>query len=128
TSLGFALLQADTASAACGFVPRAGDDTFICDSGMSAGGLSDPDGNNTLLFPDAGSGTLDGDVAFGAGTDRIEMNSGTITGAVNQGGGNDSFEIDEGVVLGGVQQLSGTDDFRMTGGTINSLNQGDELD
>jgi autotransporter family porin len=111
TSLLVALLHANPAEAACSFAPTAGDDTFICDSGTSVGGLSDLAGNNTLLFPNAGTGILDGNVEFGPGTDRIEMNSGTITGIVNQGDGADSFEINNGTVIGNVQQGSGTDDF-----------------
>ncbi|SFU07548.1 outer membrane autotransporter barrel domain-containing protein [Mesorhizobium sp. YR577] len=128
TSIGIAFLQAAPAMAACTFVPTAGNDTFVCDSGISAGGLTDLLGNNTLQFPDAGTGTLNGNVSFGDGTDRIEMNSGTITGAVDQGGGADSFIISGGTVTGNVQQGGGIDDFQMTGGVIQSLNQGDALD
>ncbi len=114
--------------AACTFVPTAGNDTFICDSGISPGGLTDLLGNNTLQFPDAGTGTLNGNVTFGDGADRIEMSSGTITGGVAQGGGADSFIISDGTVTGNVQQGGGIDDFQMTGGVIQSLNQGDALD
>ena len=98
----------DPAWAACTFAPTAGDDSFVCDSGTSLGGLTDLGGNNLLLLPSGGSGTLDGDVVFGAGEDRVDVHSGTITGNVQEG--------------------SGVDDFRMTGGQIQSLNQGDNLD
>ncbi|CAD0217047.1 autotransporter domain-containing protein (plasmid) [Agrobacterium fabrum] len=92
------------------------------------GGLTDTGGNNTLLLPSAGTGTVAGNVTFGAGADRIEIYSGTINGAVVQGDGSDAFVISGGAVTGNVQQGSGVDDFRMTGGTIQSLNQGDNLD
>jgi outer membrane autotransporter protein len=116
------------AIAACVFTPTPGDDTFMCDSGTSAGGLSDTAGNNSLLLPDGGTGTVAGSVSFGAGADRIEVHSGTINGGVDQGAGADSFVISGGTVTGNVQQASGSDDFRMTGGQIQSLNQGDNLD
>lgn len=127
-SLGSAILQPDTAMAACSFSPTIGDDTFVCDSGISAGGLTDTNGNNTLLLPSGGTGTINGNVTFGAGTDRIEVHSGTIAGNVVQGDGADAFVITGGNVTGNIQQGSGIDDFRMTGGEIGSLNQGDALD
>ena len=127
-SLGLTFFQNSAAEAACTFVPSVGDDIFICDSGASPGGLSDLAGNNTLLFPGGGTGTLNGNVAFGAGADRIEMQSGTITGTVDQGAGADTFVISGGIVIGNVQQGAGIDDFQMTGGQIQSLNQGDGLD
>ncbi len=103
-SIGSALLQPVTAEAACSFFPTLGDDAYICDSGTSAGGLTDTSGNNSLVLPTGGTGTINGDVVFGPGTDRIEIHSGTITGNVQQG--------------------SGIDDFQMTGGEIGSLNRG----
>ena len=106
-SIGLALLDPVTAEAACAFSPTSGDDAYICDSGTS-GGLSDLDGNNSLVLPAGGTGTIDGNVIFGPGTDRVEIHSGTITGNVEQG--------------------SGIDDFQMTGGEIGSLHQGDALD
>ncbi|MEO3998019.1 autotransporter domain-containing protein [Mesorhizobium sp. CAU 1732] len=117
-----------TAEAACSFAPTPGNDVFLCDSDTFIGNLNDPGGSNTLLFPAAGTGTIDGGVTFGNGADRIEMDSGRITGDVNQGSGNDSFIISGGTVDGNIQQGSGLDDFQMTGGVIGSLNQGDELD
>ena len=128
TSPGLAFFQNSAAHAACIFVPAAGDDTFICDSGTSPAGLTDLAGSNTLLFPGGGTGNLNGNVVFGAGADRIEMQSGMITGTVDQGDGNDTFDISAGTVTGNVQQGSGIDDFRMTGGQIQSLSQGDNLD
>jgi hypothetical protein len=46
------------------FVPGIGDDTFVCDSGTSPGGLTDLNGSNTLLLPDGGAGSIDGNVAL----------------------------------------------------------------
>ncbi|WP_425960457.1 autotransporter outer membrane beta-barrel domain-containing protein [Rhizobium nepotum] len=125
---GLFFLSTTPADAACSFLPTPGNDTYICDSGTSIGGLSDLSGDNTLFLPAAGTGTIAGNVTFGAGADRIEIYSGSINGAVVQGDGNDSFVISGGTVTGNVQQGSGIDDFRMTGGTIQSLNQGDNLD
>ncbi len=122
------LLPNSVALAACVLTPTPGNDTFTCDSGSSGGGLTDTSGDNTLTFPAGGSGTLSGNVTFGSGSDRIDMQSGTVTGAVDQGGGNDFFVIGAGTVAGNVQQGAGIDDFRMTGGQIGSLNQGDALD
>ncbi len=123
-----AWLAAFPAAAACVFVPTVGDDLFVCDSGASVGGLTDLGGNNTLSLPDAGTGTVSGNVVFGAGRDTIDMRSGTIAGAVDQGAGADLFTISGGTVTGNVQQGLGIDDFRMTGGVIQSLSQGDSLD
>ncbi|MDH7791322.1 autotransporter outer membrane beta-barrel domain-containing protein [Ochrobactrum sp. AN78] len=122
------ILKTDPALAACSFTPTSGNDTYICDSGTSVGGLTDTNGNNTLLLPSGGSGTVNGNVTFGAGTDRIEVHSGTIAGNVIQGDGADAFVISGGTVTGNIQQGIGIDDFRMTGGEIGSLNQGDALD
>jgi autotransporter family porin len=125
---GAIFFYSEPVDAACIFTPTAGDDSYICDSGTSVGGLTDTGGNNTLLLPTAGTGTIAGNVTFGAGADRIEIYSGAINGAVVQGDGNDAFVMSGGTVAGNVQQGSGVDDFRMAGGTIQSLNQGDNLD
>lgn len=45
--------------AACALTPGPGNDTFICDSGSSAG-LSDLLGNNSLTLPAGGTGTING--------------------------------------------------------------------
>ncbi|URQ75393.1 MAG: autotransporter outer membrane beta-barrel domain-containing protein [Candidatus Ochrobactrum gambitense] len=127
-TVGVVLLHTGSAQAACSFSPTAGDDVFICDSGASAGGLTDTTGNNTLLLPEGGTGTVNGNVTFGAGTDRIEVHSGSIVGNVDQGSGADAFVITGGSVTGNVQQGAGIDDFQMTGGQIESLNQGDARD
>lgn len=124
----FALLPNSTALAACVLVPSAGNTTFTCDSGDSGGSLTDTSGDNTLNFPAGGTGQVSGNVTFGAGTDRIDMQSGTITGTVDQGDGTDFFTIGGGTVAGNVQQGAGIDDFNMSGGQIGSLNQGDGLD
>ncbi|WP_246675107.1 autotransporter outer membrane beta-barrel domain-containing protein [Mesorhizobium sp. B2-5-3] len=123
-----ALLPNSAAFAACLLVPTAGNDTFICDSGDSGGSLNDLNGDNTLTFPAGGTGQVSGNVTFGVGSDRINMQSGTITGTVDQGGGADFFTIGAGTVIGNVQQGSGIDDFNISGGQIGSLNQGDGLD
>ncbi|MCA0028867.1 autotransporter outer membrane beta-barrel domain-containing protein [Mesorhizobium sp. B263B1A] len=123
-----ALLPNSAAFAACLLVPTAGNDTFICDSGDSGGSLNDLNGDNTLTFPAGGTGQVSGNVTFGVGSDRIDMQSGTITGTVDQGGGADFFTIGAGTVIGNVQQGSGIDDFNISGGQIGSLNQGDGLD
>ena len=59
--------------AACTLTPTAGDDTYVCDSGTSPG-LSDLSGNNRLTMPANGSGVIQGDITFGAGTDYLEVN------------------------------------------------------
>lgn len=123
-----ALLPNSAAFAACVLVPSPGNDTFTCDSGDSGGNLTDTGGDNTLNFPAGGTGQVSGNVTFGVGTDRINMQSGTITGTVDQGGGTDFFTIGAGTVAGNVQQGAGIDDFNMSGGQIGSLNQGDGLD
>jgi outer membrane autotransporter protein len=116
------------AFAACVLAPTGGNDSYVCDSGDSGGGLTDTGGNNTLTFPAGGTGQVSGNVTFGVGTDRIDMQSGTITGTVDQGGGPDFFTIGGDTVTGNVQQGAGVDDFNMSGGQIGSLNQGDGLD
>lgn len=123
-----ALLPNSTAFAACALVLPAGNTAYICDSGDSGGSLTDTSGDNTLTFPTAGTGQISGNVTFGTGIDRIDMQSGTITGTVDQGGGTDFFTIGGGTVVGNVQQGAGIDDFNMSGGQIGSLNQGDALD
>jgi len=122
------LLPNSAALAACVLIPSAGNTTFTCDSGDSGGSLTDASGDNTLTFPAGGTGQVSGNVVFGAGTDRINMQSGTITGTVDQGDGTDFFTIGGGTVTGNVQQGAGIDDFNMSGGQIGSLNQGDGLD
>ncbi|RUX96559.1 autotransporter outer membrane beta-barrel domain-containing protein [Mesorhizobium sp. M7D.F.Ca.US.004.01.2.1] len=124
----FALLPNSAAFAACVLGPSAGNTVYTCDSGSSGGSLADADGDNTLNFPAGGTGQISGNVTFGVGTDRIDMQSGTITGTVDQGGGTDFFTIGAGTVAGNVQQGAGIDDFNMSGGQIGSLNQGDGLD
>lgn len=124
----FALLPNSAAFAACVLGPIAGNTVYTCDSGDSGGSLTDADGDNTLNFPAGGTGQISGNVTFGVGTDRIDMQSGTITGTVDQGGGTDFFTIGAGTVAGNVQQGAGIDDFNMSGGQIGSLNQGDGLD
>ncbi|MFP2768847.1 autotransporter outer membrane beta-barrel domain-containing protein [Oceanisphaera sp. KMM 10153] len=116
------------AQAACNFTPGPGDDTFICDSASSATGLTDLQGNNTLILPAGGTGTINGDVTTGIGDDVVDMNSGNIVGTVTQGDGADQFRISAGTVSGAASQENGIDDFVMTGGQIGSLAQGDGRD
>src|SRR3546814_11691286 len=58
-----ALGQASPVLAQCVLTPTAGDDAHICDSGTSAGGLDDPDGNNQLTLPAGGTAPGAGDVS-----------------------------------------------------------------
>ena len=102
------LLPGSQAFAACVLSPPAGNTAYVCDSGDSGGSLTDTSGDNTLTFPSGGTGQISGNVTFGPGADRIDMQSGTVTGNVQQG--------------------AGIDDFNMSGGQIGSLNQGDGLD
>ncbi|WP_338580721.1 autotransporter outer membrane beta-barrel domain-containing protein [Pseudomonas sp. MAG733B] len=116
-----------SSQAACTLTPTAGNDTFTCDS-ASSGPLTDLAGNNTLNLPANGTGTINGDVTFGAGTDTINMDSGRIVGIVDQGDGADVFNISNGQVTGPVNQGNGIDNFTMSGGSIGSLAQGDNRD
>ncbi|MCW8279070.1 hypothetical protein IMF27_29180 [Pseudomonas sp. PCH199] len=113
--------------AACTLTPTAGNDNYVCDS-ASNGPLTDLAGNNRLTFPANGSGTINGNVTFGAGTDTVNMNSGRIVGVLDQGDGADVLNISAGQITGAVQQGNGVDNFTMTGGIIQSLAQGDSRD
>jgi len=115
------------ADGACNLVPIAMGGVQICDSGNS-GPLSNLDGNNTLVFPTAGTGSIIGNVVFGAGNDRIEMNSGSMVGDFNLGSGPDAFTISAGTITGNVNQGFEPDDFVMRGGMLSSLTQGDGQD
>lgn len=112
---------------ACTLTPTAGNDNFVCDS-ASSGPLNDLSGNNTLTFPANGTGTINGNVTFGAGADTVNMNSGTITGSLDQGDGANTLNISAGQIAGAVTQGSGIDSFVMSGGRIQSLAQGDAHD
>lgn len=106
-----------TAHSACAFTPGPGDDSYVCDSGTSATGLTDLLGNNSLTLPSGGSGTLNGGVTFGAGADTVRVDSGVITGAVQQGNGVDDFIMNGGQIQS-LAQGDSRDTFLMTGGTI----------
>lgn len=110
------LLGSPPATAACTLVAGPGNDNFTCDSG-SSGSLTDLAGNNSLTLPANGTGQINGNVTFGAGTDRVEVNSGVITGAVSQGNGIDDFVMSGGSI-GSLAQGDSRDTFLMTGGTI----------
>ncbi|KAB0495087.1 autotransporter family protein [Pseudomonas vancouverensis] len=113
--------------ASCTLVPTAGNDSFVCDS-ASSGPLTDLSGNNSLTFPANGSGTINGNVTFGAGNDVLNMSSGSIVGSLNQGNGANTLNISAGQITGAVTQGAGIDTFIMSGGTIQSLAQGDGRD
>lgn len=99
----------------------------ICDSGTS-GPLTKPGGDNTLIFPQGGTGEVFGSISFAAGRDSVEMDSGTVNGDFNQGAGNDSFRLTSGTITGDVNQGQGIDDFFISGGTLRTLTQGDGRD
>jgi outer membrane autotransporter protein len=126
-SLWLCIGWSQTAQAACTLTPTAGNDNYVCDS-ASSGPLTDLSGNNTLTFPANGTGTINGDVTFGAGVDRVLMGSGTIAGVLDQGDGANILQIDNGQITGEVHQHSGIDTFIMNGGSIQSLAQGDGFD
>ncbi len=86
-----ALGQASPALAQCVFIPTADNDSHVCGSGTSPGGLNDPGGNNQLTFPTGGTGVIAGNVTFGGGSDTIAIDSGRIDGGVDQGNGDDRF-------------------------------------
>lgn len=121
------ILLSPPASGACNFIAGPGNDAFLCDSGTS-GALTDLAGNNSLTFPANGTGRINGNVTFGAGSDSLDMNSGTLAGALDQGDGSDRVRITGGQITGAVSQGNGIDDFVMSGGTIQSLAQGDGRD
>ncbi|RON09711.1 autotransporter outer membrane beta-barrel domain-containing protein [Pseudomonas brassicacearum] len=127
TSLSLLILWPLSSNAACNLVATAGNDTLTCDSG-SSGPFTDLRGNNNLTFPANGTGTINGNVTFGAGADKVLMNSGTITGSLDQGDGANTLQINAGQIGGAVLQGHGIDDFVMTGGRIQSLAQGDGRD
>lgn len=105
-----------TAHADCVFTPTGGNDRYVCDSG-SAVSLIDLVGDNTLVLPAGGSGSITGNVTFGPGADRIEVASGTIGGLVDQGFGIDTFVMSGGQIQA-LQQGNGRDLFEMSGGRI----------
>ncbi|MBX8496649.1 autotransporter outer membrane beta-barrel domain-containing protein [Pseudomonas cichorii] len=115
------------AHGACDLATTIGNAIQVCDSG-SSGPLNKPAGNNTLIFPAGGTGSIIGSVTYGSGSDSIEMNSGNITGSFNQGAGADQFRITAGNITGDVNQGTDRDNFFMSGGTLRSLTQGDGLD
>src|SRR3989344_5891391 len=113
--------------AACTLAPSTGNDNFVCDSGNN-GPLTDWTENNNLAFPANGTGTITGNVTFGAGNDTLDMKSGVISGIVQLGDGSDTFSIDAGQITGAVNQGNGVDTALIRGGTIQSLAQGDSRD
>ncbi|MDZ5435907.1 autotransporter outer membrane beta-barrel domain-containing protein [Pseudomonas fluorescens] len=112
-----------TTHAACTLVPTAGDDTFTCDSGTSPG-LTDTGGNNSLSFPVAGTGIINGDVTFGAGADLLQMSSGTITGPVDMGDGANIAQLFNGTITGSFRQGDGNDTAQVSGASLTTFTQG----
>jgi hypothetical protein len=121
------LLPVTETRAACTLTPSAGNDSYVCDSNTSPG-LTDLSGNNTLTFPAGGTGAIVGNVLLGTGTNRLSMDSGNIQGNVDLGDGANVIRIGAGTITGAVLQGSGADNFLMTGGSIQSLAQGDTRD
>ena len=109
-------LALQSAQAACTFSPTAGNDTFVCDSG-SAPSLVDLLGNNSLTFAATSTGSINGPVTFGSGSDSINIGAGLITGGVDQGNGIDGFVMSGGQIQS-LAQGDGRDTFLMTGGKI----------
>ncbi|MBV6286154.1 autotransporter outer membrane beta-barrel domain-containing protein [Pseudomonas aegrilactucae] len=110
------LSMLSTAQAACLFGPDSGNDRYVCSSG-NAPALTDLNGNNSLLMPADGTGTIVGNVIFGAGADHVEIASGTIGGVVDQGAGVDTFIMSGGQIQA-LQQGNSRDLFDMSGGRI----------
>jgi len=121
------LLPATEIKAACTLTTGPGDDSYVCDSGTSTG-LTDLVGNNTLTLPSGGTGSILGNVVFGAGINRLEMDGGNILGTVDMGDGGNVIRIGAGAIRDAVFQGSARDSFVMTGGSIQSLAQGDARD
>ncbi|NCE91155.1 autotransporter outer membrane beta-barrel domain-containing protein [Pseudomonas sp. L13] len=118
-AVGFLSLQYMTPQpthAACVLTPGPGNDTYTCDSGSSPG-LTDLSGDNRLILPAGGTGTINGNVTTGAGADTVFIHSGLITGVVQQGAGIDDFLMTDGQILA-LFQGDGLDTFRMEGGRI----------
>ena len=116
--------------AACIIVPTAGDDTYTCTSGIAAG-FTDSGGNNTLIM--SGTGTIAGNVTFGAGIDVVTFLDATSTGmkldgSLNQGDGNNIFQMNNGSISGSLTQGSGADIVQISGGQIGAVIQGDGRD
>ncbi|WNW10059.1 autotransporter outer membrane beta-barrel domain-containing protein [Pseudomonas sp. DTU_2021_1001937_2_SI_NGA_ILE_001] len=113
------------APAACDL--GSGSAALVCDSG-SSGPFNGSDNGLQLNFPPGGSGAVNGNLDFGNGNDRVEMQSGTVTGSFNLGAGADSFTLGAGSVSGDINQGPDRDEFNMSGGSLRNLTQGDGLD
>ncbi|MGE8338143.1 autotransporter outer membrane beta-barrel domain-containing protein [Pseudomonas laurylsulfatiphila] len=107
----------------CTLVPTAGDDSFTCSSSTGSG-LADPSGNNSLTFPQNGTGTINGNVTFGAGNDLVQMSSGSIIGAVDMGGGANILQLFNGAISGSVHQGDGNNIVQVSGGSATTFTQG----
>ncbi|MBB4632701.1 autotransporter outer membrane beta-barrel domain-containing protein [Sphingosinicella soli] len=69
------------------------------------------------------SGTIQGAVRLGAGSDTMNVSGGTITGAISFGGGANALNISGGTVSGGLSATGGTLALGMTGGTLDLSSQ-----
>jgi outer membrane autotransporter protein len=107
----------------CTLVPTAGDDSFTCSSGTGSG-LSDTGGNNSLTFPQGGTGTLNGNVTFGAGNDLVHLSSGSVIGAVDMGDGANILQLFNGAISGPIRQGDGTNIVQVSGGSATTFTQG----
>lgn len=67
-------------------------------------------------------------MSFNSGVDTVIINSGTINGDINQGAGHDRLELNGRTVNGTIFQGAGVDTFIMTGGVVQRVEQGSELD
>ncbi|MBV4455443.1 MULTISPECIES: autotransporter family protein [Pseudomonas] len=115
---------------ACAIVPTAGNDTFICDSGISAA-FTDTGGDNTLTM--SGTGTIAGNATFGAGIDIVTLLDASstgmqINGSLNQGDGDNILQMNNGTITGSVIQGAGRDIVQFSGGSIGEVLQGAGVD
>ncbi|MGE0238145.1 MAG: autotransporter outer membrane beta-barrel domain-containing protein [Parvibaculaceae bacterium] len=108
-----------SAEAACSGLPGTpGADTITCDTPGAEGFFDTGAGNDTVTISD---GTITANPA------DVEPRSGEDT-SIKQEAGRDRLEISGGLVEGAVVQGDGEDTFIMTGGQIEALNQGSEID
>ncbi|MCQ2990175.1 autotransporter outer membrane beta-barrel domain-containing protein [Pseudomonas tremae] len=116
------------AEGACNLAPTDNNPIQLCESGTSGPYTDVNSASHNLVFPQAGTATVNGNINYGAQADRIEMASGRVFGSVNQGAGGDTFLFYSGEITGEISQGASPDTFTMTGGTLGSLAQGDGLD
>lgn len=151
TAILAATLWPQAVVAACSPAASAGDDTLVCDAATApdplAGAVDLLAGADIVTI---NSGTYAGGFLGGAGQKRLTLNGGTVAGYSNTAGvttvvlapggnatvsapmtfgtGADALEVHSGSITGHVQQGDGADSFIMTGGQMQSLDQGGNLD